>query len=1494
MKKTKCYLSLLMALIMLCSAPSAAALAAETTNAVQDAASATISGDEAEDQKESEKKESLDTAEEVSAEAAGGTAKEEPSETAFEDLAEEDPADANAAALTGEQDGEQAGDQDGEQAGDQTGEQAGNQDGEQAGNQTGEQAGDQNGEQAGDQTDEQDGTDELQSSEDGESTIVTLTNSKTGVDFEATARFDASVYPEARTLYAREEGSDEVEPIAEEIRQLVDGYEDWEVDDIRSVRGFFVLFYDSDDKIFNSAERSPVEYTFTFPEEYMPTDQTPADLTPTDQTSAEQTPAEYTYYVYNPTINGPVLMEDAVVDVNARTISITRENANPFEFEVVFLSKTDPITAPAFQDCESAISYVREQAVCRENNIDIHVPDEVYQQLDMDGMMDVLAHTGIPWEGDYLANSIAFKSVSAEQLKDSSWLVSYYFAYWDTFEETQAVNTEVAELVSSLDLVSGNLSVYDRIKAIYDYITSHVTYANEALSQENPSPSVFSAYGSFIEQHCVCQGYALMFYRLALEAGIDCRIITGTVDNGDGNPEGHAWNIVLLDDKYYLLDTTWDAGKTEYSYFLYGRNDFGHANDDDQFHTVAGFSEAYPLADEKYGFTIKSLGKAPDHWMITLDNKVITTAAKNGRAKAIIFFDDDCVYSTALLNRISRKEYPGVDIIAADFNGSSRTRSLIGTILPASIPGFYTCCTSVYDTMHEMEDMTGIRDEDWDSSPTLFLIDKNNQIIFAQHGDCNNQFEYILEHYLVDPDAPAYKGDTTNYGSFQSMGLCGDRAVWRYYKNGTLRISGTGPLWDNINWPSKIGWYNDAEEIYVTGAKNDSCQLLYYKDIKRVIVEKGITSIGGYMFASASKLVSIEIPATVKKIGISGYGPFYSSDVIIYGYGNSAAKTYADKNGHKYVDLNKTSSNIDYYAGATTGTGSTANSDTYLPKVAEPGVFTLLTTDNREIKTKAENGRGKVFVFYNVGVNCDGTPVYEGIPDSFFTGLEQSPVTYADVVLVPVAVFGSGMPLAKKQIGSKYPSSFPGVYCVSSNNTRFFETLQEPYDLDYTSTVIMDGNSKIVYAQNGIPENLSELVNTLVTAPGSSSGSAAATNYGSFVKSGICGNQAVWHFYSDGTLRISGKGNLWDNIGYPTSIGWVESSDEDLDRVDDYILNSKVKRVIVDSGIKYIGQGMFTAMKNLTSVVIPSSVVLMPSSSYYGVADSGKVTFYITENSYAHKYAKANGFKYADPSCVIVAASASIVAGKTKSLNAVGVGKLTYSSSNTKVATVSSKGVVKAIKPGTATITVKAAGNSTYKAVSKKVKISVYKCVTPTIASLQSVTGGVKISWKTVSGAAKYRVFRKTGSGSWTKVGDTTALSLVDKTAKNGTKYTYTVRCISSDGKSYTSALNSTGKSKTYVAAVTIKAISNTKAKTMTLKWGKNSAATGYEIQYATNSKFTSSKKATVGKAATVTREIGSLVKGNTYYVRIRAYKTVGSAKEYSAWSAVKKVKISK
>ena len=108
----------------------------------------------------------------------------------------------------------------------------------------------------------------------------------------------------------------------------------------------------------------------------------------------------------------------------------------------------------------------------------------------------------------------------------------------------------------------------------------------------------------------------------------------------------------------------------------------------------------------------------------------------------------------------------------------------------------------------------------------------------------------------------------------------------------------------------------------------------------------------------------------------------------------------------------------------------------------------------------------------------------------------------------------------------------------------------------------------------------------------------------------------------------------------------------------------------------------------------------------------------------------------------------------------------------------------------------------------KYIADQVNKRLTPQLATpkLTKATahngGGITVAWGKVSGAYKYRVFRKTAGGKWQRIALTTRTSYKDTTCVGGTKYTYTVRCVGEDG-SYTSSYDAKGLTATAKKAQT-------------------------------------------------------------------------------------------
>ena len=119
---------------------------------------------------------------------------------------------------------------------------------------------------------------------------------------------------------------------------------------------------------------------------------------------------------------------------------------------------------------------------------------------------------------------------------------------------------------------------------------------------------------------------------------------------------------------------------------------------------------------------------------------------------------------------------------------------------------------------------------------------------------------------------------------------------------------------------------------------------------------------------------------------------------------------------------------------------------------------------------------------------------------------------------------------------------------------------------------------------------------------------------------------------------------------------------------------------------------------------------------------------------------------------------------------------------------------------------------------------------TPKITKAESVNNGVKISWRRVNGAARYRVYYK-GSKGWTRLADTTSTAYTDKAVSSGKNYTYTVRCLSADAKRFTSGYDSKGKSVKYISTPKI-----TKAESVNggvkISWNKSNGAEKYRVYY--------------------------------------------------------------
>lgn len=174
-------------------------------------------------------------------------------------------------------------------------------------------------------------------------------------------------------------------------------------------------------------------------------------------------------------------------------------------------------------------------------------------------------------------------------------------------------------------IVSDEMSEYEKVHAIYDYIIYNVRYDHDCANAEDKYVSgnlslneKMKYYGYYLEgifldkfykkdMHAVCDGKSKAFVLMCGIEGITAVRISGKASSDGQNPGGHAWNKVLLDlngtgDKeWYFVDTTWgDVGDDSkeflsHAYFLLSDDEVKNTHVENPGHD-------YPKAEGKFDY----------------------------------------------------------------------------------------------------------------------------------------------------------------------------------------------------------------------------------------------------------------------------------------------------------------------------------------------------------------------------------------------------------------------------------------------------------------------------------------------------------------------------------------------------------------------------------------------------------------------------------------------------------------------------------------------------------------------------------------------------------------------------------------------------------------------------------------------------------------------------------------------------------------------------
>lgn len=256
-------------------------------------------------------------------------------------------------------------------------------------------------------------------------------------------------------------------------------------------------------------------------------------------------------------------------------------------------------------------------------------------------------------------------------------------------EKLAFMEDKAAEIAASLGV--SNASDYRKVKAVYEYMTTNFLY--------DTTLSKFTDYDGVTSGTMVCQGYALLTYRLLWELDIPCRIITGT---SMGQP--HGWNLVRVNGRWYAMDTTWDS-KTEkqgmsWNYFLHTPEYFADHSAAEPFAAEA-FRLAHPFAESDYPVPTVSIlvdGEMFGSLIIRNGRTIRLTAAVEPEIDAFLLWtssDPDVVSIDQDGNLQSLK--PGAVTITASVAGDDR---YIPGTFPVTAVDTSTCSDWAYDELN--------------------------------------------------------------------------------------------------------------------------------------------------------------------------------------------------------------------------------------------------------------------------------------------------------------------------------------------------------------------------------------------------------------------------------------------------------------------------------------------------------------------------------------------------------------------------------------------------------------------------------------------------------------------------------------------------------------------------------------------------------------------------------------------------------------------------
>ena len=380
-----------------------------------------------------------------------------------------------------------------------------------------------------------------------------------------------------------------------------------------------------------------------------------------------------------------------------------------------------------------------------------------------------------------------------------------------------------------------------------------------------------------------------------------------------------------------------------------------------------------------------------------------------------------------------------------------------------------------------------------------------------------------------------------------------DNLTWTLDADGTLTISGTGAMKD----------YSSSEGNQSPVRKNSN--------VKKVVIEDGVTSIGSYAFASCNNLTSITISNSVTSIGERAFA--YCSSLTSITIPDSVTSI------GDFAFVSCTSLTSITIPDSVTSIGNLAFSSCWkLTSITIPD--SVISIGNRALS----NCSSLTSITIPDSVTSIGIEVFQKCTSLKTISLScKSTLKKSD--------FGKQADLVSYTPHTLTKTEAKDVTCAEDGNKEYWTCehcgkyfLSDDTDPE-TATAVEQAETILpaIQHKNAITRGVAEPTET---APGYS-GDLYCPDCDTVLEKGYTywiEDNLTWKLYEDGTLTISGTGAMKDY--------------NSTDNPSPAYKNLNVKKVVIEDGVTSIGKYAFWYCSNLTSITIPDGVTSIGRAAF--------------------------------------------------------------------------------------------------------------------------------------------------------------------------------------------------------------------------------------------------------------------------------------------------------